>query len=106
MATVMQGHREVRLAHNLQEGQHQAVPTREVQVAHRATQQGAALIPILHLQEAVLPIRTQHLQEAVLLVAIRAADLHREAVAEAVAEAAVAADRDADDNKTAFQKNL
>ena len=101
MATDMQGHRAIRLAHNLQAGQ-QAVPIREVQAARRATQPGVAPIPILHLQEAAHPNRTQHLQEAVLRVAIRAADLHREV--EAAAEAAVAADRDADDNKTVFQK--
>lgn len=99
MATVMQGHKAVRLAHNRQAGQHQ-VPIREVQAAHRAMQPGVALIPILHLQEAAHPNRTQHLQEAVLRVAIRAADLHREV--EAAAEAAVAADRDADDNKIVF----
>ena len=105
MATVTQGPRAVRPAHNHQAGQHhQAVPIREVQAAHRATQQGAALIPILHLQEAVLPIRTQHLQEAVLRVAIRAADLHR--AVEAAVEAAVAADQDADDNKIALKKSL
>ena len=103
MATVMQGHRAVRLAHNLQAGQHQAVPIREVQAVHRATQPGAVPIPTLHLQEAVLPILTQHLQEAVLRVVIRAADLHREV--EAAAEAAVAADRDAEGNKIPFQIN-
>lgn len=104
MATVMQGRREVRPAHNLQAGQHQAIPIREVQAVHQVTQRGVALIPILHLQEVVHPIRTQHLQEAVHRVVIRAADLHQavEAAAEAAAEAAVAADRDADDNKIAF----
>jgi len=102
MATVTQGPRAVRPAHNHQAGQHhQAVPIREVQAAHRAMQPGVAPIPILHLQEAAHPIRTQHLQEAVLRVVIRVADLHREAVAGAAAEVAVAADRDADDNKIA-----
>jgi len=97
MATVMQGHRAVRLAHNHLAEQHQAL-IREVQAVHQAMQPG--VIPILHHQEAAHPNRTQHLQEAVLQVAIRAADLHRvEAVA---AEAAVAADRDADVNKIAF----
>jgi len=105
MATVMQGHRAIRLAHNHQAGQHQ-VPIREVQAAHQAMQPGAVLIPILHLQEAAHPNRTQHLQEAVLRVAIRVADLHREAVAEAAVEAAVAADQDADDNKIALKKSL
>ena len=106
MATVMQGHRAVLLVHSLQAEQHhhKAVPIREVQAARQATQPGAALIPILHLQEAVHPIRTQHRQEAVLRVAIRAVDLHR--AVEAAAEAAVVADRDADDNKIAHQKNL
>lgn len=104
MATVMQGHRAVRLVHNHLAEQHQAL-IREVQAVHRAMQPGVARIPILPLQEAVPPIRTQHLQEAVLRVAIRVADLHREAVVEAAAEAAVAADQDADDNKIAFERN-
>lgn len=99
MATVMQDHRAVRPAHNHLAGQHQAL-IREVQAIHQATQPGVALIPILPPQEAVHPNRTQHHQEAVLRVVIRAADLHREV--EAAAEAAVAADRDADDNKIAF----
>lgn len=101
MAAVIQGLQlRVHRVRDIQEDHLQVVPIREAQAAvHQAVRQEAVHpVRILHLQEAAHPNRTQHLQEAVLRAAIRAADLHREV--EAVAEAAVAADQDADANKT------
>ena len=103
MATIMQGHRVVRLAHNLQAGQHQAVLIKEVQAAHRATRPGVALIPILHLQEAVHQNRIRHHQEAVLRAVLTLAE--EVAAAEAVVEVAAAvavAEQDADNNKEKY----
>ena len=75
---------------------HQAVLTREVQVVHPVLQEVVA--PIQHLQEAVHREPIQHLRGAVLQVA----QADRTQVAEAVAEAAAAADLDADDNGNFF----
>ena len=97
--TVIHGLRAVRLVSNLQAERRQVVLIKEVQATHQAALPEAVhLIHPQHLQEAAHPVLTPHPQ-AVQVVILAEVDLHPEVAAEAVAEAAVAADRDVDANR-------
>ena len=97
--TVIHGLRAVRLVSNLQAERRQVVLIKEVQATHQAALPEAVhLIHPQHLQEAAHLVLTPHPQ-AVQVVILAEVDLHPEVAAEAVAEAAVAADRDVDANR-------